>query len=74
MHPLVGNFDGMKDSEIESKITDLSKKYFMTKNFEVQNQISMVLDSYKSELSRRQQNALNKVMNDKGLDKLVKVN
>jgi len=74
MHPLVGDFIGMKDSEIESKITDLTKKYFMTRNHDVQYQITMVLDSYKTELRRRQQENLDKLMNSKSLDKLIKVN
>lgn len=30
MHPLINNLSEMKDAEIESKITELGKKYFMT--------------------------------------------
>jgi hypothetical protein len=74
MHPLVGSLSDLKTPELESKITDLTKKYFMTGNMDAQHQISMVLESYKSELNRRHQEALNKVMNDKSLDNLVKVN
>ena len=74
MHPLVGSLSDLKTPELESKITDLTKKYFMTGNMDARHQISMVLESYKSELNRRHQEALNKVMNDKSLDNLVKVN
>ena len=74
MHPLVGSLSEMKVNELESKITDLTKKYFMTGNMDARHQISMVLDSYKSELNRRQDDALKKVMEDKRLDKLIKVN
>lgn len=73
MHPLVGDLTHFKDSEIESKITDLTKKYFMTHNIEAREQISMVLDSYKTELNQRRQRQLEKVMSDKSLDKLIKV-
>jgi hypothetical protein len=74
MHPLVGSLSELKTSELEVKITDLTKKYFMTGNMDARQQISMVLDSYKTELNRRHEQALSKVMSDKSLDKLVKVN
>jgi hypothetical protein len=73
MHPLVGDLSNIKDSELEQKIFDLTKKYFMTSNFEVQSQMSMVLDSYKTELSKRRQAALEKMLSDKNLDKLIRV-
>jgi hypothetical protein len=75
MHPLVESFDGVKDSEIESKISDLTKKYFMTSNPGVKSQIANVLDSYNEEMSKRRQAALKKMMDnrDKSLDKLINV-
>jgi hypothetical protein len=75
MHPFVGDFSTMKDSEVESKITDLTKKYFMTTNVEVKQQISLLLDDYKAEMSRRRDAQLKKLMDqrDKSLDKLIKV-
>ena len=74
MHPLAGNLSEIKLSDLESKVTDLTKKYFMTQNIEARQQISMLLDSYKNEISQRQQAALKKLMDDKSLDKLIKVN
>ena len=74
MHPLAGNLSEIKLSDLENKVTDLTKKYFMTQNIEARQQISMLLDSYKNELSQRQQAALKKLMDDKSLDKLIKVN
>jgi uncharacterized protein YbjQ (UPF0145 family) len=76
MHPLAGDFSSLKDSEIEEKITDLTKKYFMTYNTDIKTQIGMLLESYKSELSNRRKIALEKLMktSEKSLDKLVKVN
>lgn len=75
MHPLVNNLSELKNTEIESKINDLTKKYFMTQNYELQNQISTVLDMYREELSRRQSEEWKNIMEtrNKGLDKLINV-
>jgi hypothetical protein len=75
MHPLAGDFINLKDSEIESKINDLTKKYFMTPNPGVQQQISNLLNDYKTELYKRQQEQLQKMMqrHSKDIDKLVNV-
>ena len=76
MHPLAEDFSQLKDAEIESKILDLSKKYWATRNLAVQNQISMLLEMYNAEMGTRrakvwQQQYQNR---DKGLDKLINVN
>jgi hypothetical protein len=75
MHPLVTNLNELKDSEIETKIGDLTKKYFMSSNPQLRAQISAVLDSYKEEMSKRRAEALKKLMDtrDKSLDKLINV-
>jgi len=75
MHPLVGDLTHLKDSEIELKISELTRKYFSTGNFELQQQVAMVLESYKAELAKRQSAAYNKMMNsrNKDLDKLINV-
>ena len=75
MHPLVGDLSHFKDSELEDKTNELTRKYFSTSNPEVQYQISMVLDSYKNELNNRRQREYEKMMNsrNKDLDKLIKV-
>lgn len=75
MHPLVTDFSNLKNIDLESKINDLTKKYFMTSNYGVQCQISALLDSYKEELAKRQSDEWNKVMEsrNKGLDKLINV-
>jgi hypothetical protein len=54
MHPLAEDFSKLKDSEIENKISDLSKKYWLTTNPNVQHQISLFLDVYREELRNRQ--------------------
>lgn len=76
IHPLAQDISKLKDSEIESKIQDLSRKYWQARNPSVQQQISLFLDSYNDELrSRRIKNLEQLAQNrDKDLDKLIKVN
>jgi len=76
MHPLSGDLSEIKDQELETKIFDLSKKYFMTANVDVRNQIGMLLETYKEELSKRRRASLDKMMSnrDKKLDNLVNIN
>ena len=75
MHPLIDELSGLKDSEIESKINHLTRKYFMVRNPGVQAQLIAVLDSYKEELNIRRQREYENMVNnrDKGLDKLINV-
>jgi len=76
MHPLAGDFSGIKDNELESKIGDLTRKYFMTYNTDVKAQIGMLLETYKMELGSRRQAALQQLAknSEKSLDNLIKVN
>lgn len=75
MHPLVDNLENIKDGEIENKINDLTRKYFMTRNPGVQAQIASVLNTYKEEMNKRRAVEYDKMMNnrDKGLDKLINI-
>jgi hypothetical protein len=77
MHPLVDNLEHLKDQEIHAKISDLTKKYFMTYNPAVQSQIANVLEEYKNELAARNAKVWQKQMENnsgKGLDKLININ
>lgn len=76
MHPLAVDCTGLKDSEIEFKIQDLTRKYFISRNPEVQRQIVTLLDYYKQEMAGRQAKMWqNQFENrNKDLDKLIKVN
>lgn len=75
MHPLSGDMSVLKDSEVESKIQDLTNKYFQSRNMEVRTQIAALLEDYNAEMSNRRQAQLKKMMDsrDKSLDKLIKV-
>jgi hypothetical protein len=75
MHPLIVNLENIKTHELEEKIAELSKKYFLTHNPDLQFQIVSIIDEYKNELSKRRQDEWNKIeeKRDKGLDKLIKI-
>jgi hypothetical protein len=75
MHPLAGDLAKLKDAEIETKISDLTKKYFQVQNTGVKAQIAALLEDYRSEMTKRQQAAWAKMMEnrDKSLDKLINV-
>jgi hypothetical protein len=53
MHPLVHNLDNLKENELENKIQELSKKYFQAHNLGMQQQIILILETYKEELAKR---------------------
>jgi hypothetical protein len=69
----------LKDTDIESKITDLTNKYFIAvklRNSDLCNQIIMGLDQCRDELNRRNTEKSKKVMvNDKNkdLDDLINI-
>lgn len=75
MHPLINDLTSLKDVEIEAKINDLTKKYFVSHNPAVQQQVIMILESYKEELAKRQRDAYEKMVSsrNKDLDKLINV-
>jgi hypothetical protein len=75
-NPLVDTFDNLSDSEIEEKISELSRKYFISHNPQVQQQISVILDMYKQEMQSRIANARLKEQEqngENGLDSLINV-
>ncbi len=76
MHPLLEDLSNLKDQEIEAKILDLSKKYWVARNPDVQYQITLLLNSYQEELRSRRAKAWEQQYQnrDKGLDKLINVN
>jgi hypothetical protein len=55
-HPLTPNLANLKDTDIDSKISDLNKKYVIVArsgNGGLCNQILLALEEYKSEQQRR---------------------
>lgn len=75
IHPLAEDFSKLKDAEIESKVQELSRKFFMAQNPAIKNQIAIFIDMYKAELSSRRAKQLEQIYQkrDKDLDKLINV-
>lgn len=78
-HPLLENPRNLKDSDLESKIIDLSRKYHIAANMgqgSACQQIIIALEMFKEEQSRRQREATSTLIKkqDKGLDDLINVN
>lgn len=74
MHPLSAK-QYSSSQEIENKILELNKKYFMTRNPDLQMQIGMMLDTLKATLEeKRLEEKKNQQNNDdSGLDNLINI-
>ncbi len=77
MHPLMENTKSLKDSELETKIQELSRKYFQAaRNPAPQHQVLVMLESYKEELAVRRSKMWEEISQkrDTDLDNLINVN
>jgi hypothetical protein len=75
MHPLISDLSTLKDQEIHAKISDLTRKYYMTRNPDVQWQIAGVLDDLRLEVRARNARQMQDTMKNgnNNLDSLIKV-
>lgn len=74
-HPFEGDLALLKDSEIEDRVSELTKKYFQASRLgkpELLTQISTFLIIYKEELSKRLRNKTQGNI-DRDLDQLINV-
>jgi len=78
-NPLLPDLSKLKEQDLESKISDLSKKYFIAlKLGQVQaaQQIAVTLDAFKMEQQRRQiksREDLSKKTQEGGMEDLINV-
>lgn len=76
INPLVSDLSQYTDTQLEDRIRDLQRKYFISHNPDVQFQIANLLDVYKDELRTRQAIAAQRQKDengDNGLDNLINV-
>jgi hypothetical protein len=78
INPLIDNLSHYTDPQLESNIQDLQRKYFLTQNPGLRDQIANILDVYREELYCRRAIAdheQNKSSNidGKDLDSLIKI-
>ena len=75
-NPLVDDLSQLQDSEIENKISELSRKYFQARNPDLQRQIAVILEMYKQEIVTRREKARlqqNQENGEEGLDNLINI-
>jgi hypothetical protein len=74
-NPLVDSFESLTDTQVEDATRDLSRKYFQSRNPQIQQQIAVLLEMYKEELrARTAKRALEAQQNnDSDLDNLINV-
>lgn len=74
-HPHIGDLSNLTDTEVEGKINDLSKKYFRVPDPNMKNQIIVILDIYKAELTSRRAAQWKKEYQrrNKDLDSLINI-
>ena len=72
-HPFADNLSQKSDLEIDEALSELTKKFFQTRNPEAQSQISLMIDTYRLELSDRQVKARLDDSSNKDLDNLINI-
>jgi len=76
IHPLVDTTD-LSDKQLEDKIQELGKKYFMVGGVELKSQVALILNIYKNELQQRRMKNYEEQFEknkEKGLDNLININ
>jgi hypothetical protein len=74
-HPLESDLSLLKDKDIEDKLVDLNKKYYIAArsgNINLLTQVETFVTIYKNELSKRYRDKM-KQQDDNDLDQLINV-
>ena len=72
VHPLA-QLNYLTDTELQEKLDDLNKKYWMASNPDVRNQIVLMLDSLKLEQENRQIKQKKEENQDNNLVNLINI-
>jgi|TARA_B110000263_G_scaffold211575_1_gene194609 hypothetical protein len=73
-NPLIDSLSDLSVNELTNKIDELSRKYFMSSNPDIQLQIQLILEMYNSELTVRQSKDMKNIeTGDKSLDNLINI-
>jgi predicted histidine transporter YuiF (NhaC family) len=75
-NPFVDDLSNLSDDEVNTKITELTRRYWQTKNSQLQGQIVTILEMYKQEQQTRQARQRQESQNpdDPDLDNLININ
>ncbi len=75
-NPLATDFYDLSDKQLEEKLGELNRKYFMTRNPQVQMQMSVLIQQMREEVKSRHARAKvqeNTDQDNKGLDNLINI-
>jgi hypothetical protein len=74
-NPLATDYHELTDTQLEKKIADLSRKYWMTQNLHVQQQMSTLIEMYKIEMRSRlaRSKVQDQEKDNNSLDNLIKI-
>ena len=53
LHPIEDNLDKYTNQELEAKYSELTKKFYMTRNPQVKNQMATLIEMYRLEIRTR---------------------
>lgn len=75
MHPGITDLSKFNDNQLEEKLMQLNRYYFITDNQQTRQQIILIMDTYKIELENRRTAARlrQQEQGDNGLDDLINV-
>lgn len=75
MHPLTGDLTGLSDTDLDEKSRTLRKRLFMTRDPNVYNQLTNLLNDYEEELRRRTAESMKRMQEDgdNDLDGLINI-
>ena len=77
MHPGIQDLSQFTDTQLEEKLSQLNRYYFITENPDVRQQMILVMDTYKIELETRRAEAKKRQLeennDDNDLDSLINV-
>ena len=75
-NPLATDFYDLSDKQLEERLGELNRKYFMTRNPQVQMQMSVLIQQMREEVKSRNARAKvqeNTDQDNKGLDNLINI-
>jgi len=73
-NPLADSFEDLTDSQIQEKVSDLTKRYFQTSNPGLQHQITVMLEMYRQEQTARMYKQKQQDEDDPDVDNLININ
>jgi len=75
-NPLATDFYDLSDKQLEERLGELNRKYYMTQNPQVQSQMAVLIEQMREEVRTRNARAKvqeNPDQDNKGLDNLINI-